>query len=437
MKIPSWLATAAWLAAWAAATAGSLSLVQPSRAPIDYDEVYWIGSTYYYHLAFHERDWSHPDWKVVSARENPQIARYVIGARLALAGQQVVNRDMIACFRLMFPVPAEKFNAWEGRDLILEDIGKVTLAQCGGALGGPGVTRKDDLFALARQAVVACGIVASLVTFFFGASIASRATGLIASQLLLLHPVNIRAYTHAMSDGVAMLFSVAAAYGAWDFHRRLSDATPISRRRAMFLVFLNGTLLALAVGAKMNALLIVALFGAGALAAAVLAWRRGDPSRVRLTLGLAAGTGVVALVLFSLSNPAIMIDPIAGLPALFTIQSMGMRYFQDLMADRALLTLPAKFRAVSNVAFGVLGFALVSVWSLLAAVRRPRHGVWFVAGWFLITVVVVTLWIPFAWQRYVLPVAPSMLLLLAYAITSSSAMVIEGVRARLTPRRSP
>jgi hypothetical protein len=173
----------------------------------------------------------------------------------------------------------------------------------------------------------------------------------------------------------------------------------------------------------------VFLFAGGALAAAFMAWRRRDLPRVRLSLALGAAAGVLSLVVFSVTNPAIMIDPVEGLPAVLTYQQHGLAYLQTLMPDRSLTTLPAKFRAVSNVAFGLAGFALVAAWSLLAAVRRPRPGVWFVGAWWVVTTVVVTLWIPFAWPRYVLPVIPPMLLLLAYAVTATTARVADGVRA--------
>jgi hypothetical protein len=433
VTIPPRFMMAVWLAGWAAATALSLSITKPMRAPIHVDEVYWIGSAYYYDLAFRQRDWSHPDWKQFSARENPPVAKYLIGARLALAGQRVVNREMIACFRLMFQVPNEKFQAFEGRDLMLKEQGALTLAECARApQGGPGVTRKRDLLPLSRHTLVACAIVASLVMFLFGAAIADRATGLVASQLLLLHEVVVEAYSHAMADGVAMMFSIAGAYAAWEFHRRLADDAPLSRRRATFLVLLNGVLLALACGSKMNSLVVVFLFGAGALAAAVLAWKRRDMARVRQTVGLAAATGVLAIAVFSLINPAVMIEPLAGLPALVTYQNLGLRFMMDIMADRALVTLPAKFVAVSQVASGPVGFVLIAAFSWLAALRRPRHGVWFAAAWWAIAFAVVTVWIPFQWPRYVLPVVLPLVLFLAYAVTSSATMLIEAFR----PKRS-
>ena len=426
MRLSQRAAWVAWLTGWAAATAVSLALTRPSKAPINVDEVYWIGSSYYYYLAFHERDWTHPDWKLMSARENPPVAKYLIGARLALADQYVVNRQMISCFRIMFEVPPERFRTFKGHELFLEDQGSVTREECGRApLGGPGVTRKAELLALSRQAIVACGIVGSLLLFLFGASIANRATGLVASQVLLLHDVALEAYSHAMSDAVAMMFSIAAAFAAWHFHRRMASDAVVSRRSAAAMVLLNGALLALACGAKMNALIVVVLLGAGALAAAIIAWRRHDRGRARLTLGLATASGFVALAVFVLINPAILMHPVEGLPAVYTWQNYGIVNMRALMPDRALVTLGQKFGAVTQVASGPLPFLLVAALAALAAVRRPRPGVWFVAGWWLMTAVVVTLWIPFQWARYALPVVPPMALFVAYALTTGAAALAQ------------
>jgi hypothetical protein len=140
---------------------------------------------------------------------------------------------------------------------------------------------------------------------------------------------------------------------------------------------------------------------------------------------------------FSLVNPAVTIDPIEGLPAVVTYQNLGLGFMQQVMSDRALVTLPAKFEAMSQVAGGMLGFLLVSAFSWLAAIRRPRAGVWFVAAWWVVAVALVTVWIPFQWPRYVLPVALPLVLFLAYALTSSTTMIAGELRAKLTPRRSP
>src|SRR5882757_5247323 len=73
------------------------------------DEIYWIGQTYYFHLAVEERDWSNPDWQLLPARENPVLGKYVIGLGLRLNGLSVTNVDWLGVF---FIVAKDRPNAW-------------------------------------------------------------------------------------------------------------------------------------------------------------------------------------------------------------------------------------------------------------------------------------------------------------------------------------
>ena len=43
--------------------------------PVSLDEIYWIGQTYYYHLAFERMEWPHPDWLLLPARNNPPVGK--------------------------------------------------------------------------------------------------------------------------------------------------------------------------------------------------------------------------------------------------------------------------------------------------------------------------------------------------------------------------
>ena len=56
------------------------------------DEIYWIGSSYYYQLAVVEGDASNPDWQLLPARENPVLGKSVIGLALQIAGHPVTTR---------------------------------------------------------------------------------------------------------------------------------------------------------------------------------------------------------------------------------------------------------------------------------------------------------------------------------------------------------
>jgi len=399
-------------------------------AAVDPDEIYWIGSAYYYHLAFVRRDWTHPDWKLLSARENPQVTKYVMGLGLALAGQHIVTRDMLGCFRVMFKETPGTWGVGEDFAKREADVGRMNAELCARPLGGPGVTNKPELLALSRRVVLVTMALASLLVFVLGASITSRATGLLASQLLLLHPIAIFAYNHAMADAVALLFSTAAALAAWLFVRRFSAAEPVAPRSGVALALLNGLALALACGAKMNSLIMVFLFLASVAGVAILAWRTNDRTRAAHAIAYGAASVAAAFAIFVLLNPAILADFSGALAALVEEQRIGLEYTMRVMPEIRLATLSEKLGAVTHVATGPLTFGLVTIVCLVAAMRTRRMGVWLVTAWWVIAVVVVTLWIPIAWARYVLPIVVPSALLLAHAAVAASESLISVARSR-------
>ncbi len=62
------------------------------------DEVYWIGSAYYYDLAIARGELDHPDWRLLPAQENPPIGKYLIGAALVAGGIHVKTLDALGAF---------------------------------------------------------------------------------------------------------------------------------------------------------------------------------------------------------------------------------------------------------------------------------------------------------------------------------------------------
>jgi len=435
--IAGWLyerrAMASWIFGWLACTLASLSVfAQQKSAAIDPDEIYWIGSAYYYHLAFQRRDWAHSDWKLLPARENPPIAKYAFGFGLALAGQRIVSPDMLGCFRVMFKDTPGAWGVGEDYAKRATAAGRMNAQLCQQALGGPGVTRPGALLRLSRHVSLASMVLASLLVLFFGASIANHATGLLASQLLLAHPLSVFAYNHAMADAVALLLSVSAALAGWHWFQRLAATDPVTRGSAALFVVLNGVLLGLACGAKLNSFIVVFLFGVTVSGAAIMAWRKGDRKRAALALGSGGAALSVAFGVFVLLNPAILADFSGGLAAVVQEPHRGLEITMQVMPEIRLATLAARFSAMTHVATSPLTFALGAVVFLIAAVRSRRAGVWFVTCWWVIAVVSVTVWIPIAWGRYVLPIVAPSVILLAYAAVAAASALITAFR-RLSP----
>jgi hypothetical protein len=233
-----------------------------------------------------------------------------------------------------------------------------------------------------------------------------------------------------MSDPVALMFSTAAAFAIWKFVTTNTDAntradavanittntTTNTTMTAVRAASLSGALLALACGAKMNALIVVFLFVGAMAVAAGAVWRRGDKGRAALALWAGAlGLGL-ALVLFVLINPAILFDLWGGLVAVVREPQLNTAIQARVMFQLHLTGAGEKFAAMSTIAGGPIPFLVVAVISLLACVKGRSGGMWFVAAWWAIAVACVTAWIPFDWSRYMLPILPPFAVLVAHAI---------------------
>ncbi|MEO6245361.1 MAG: phospholipid carrier-dependent glycosyltransferase [Opitutaceae bacterium] len=403
------LLTLGFVLAWAV---GSIRWVarQSDDPLLDQDEVYWIGSAYYFDLALVQRDWRHEAWRWLPARENPPVCKYVIGLGLATAGHRVTSIESLGYFYLKWlrwenNPAAQPANAGEQkRAEVVRASGPAFREQ---VLGGKRAPLPRAVVAGARNTVLVCAVLGSLALFALGWAAGDRLAGLIASQLLLLHPVSAAAAGHAMSDTIALMFAIVAAWGVFGWYRRFTDPVPPALVTGLRASLLAGALLGLACGAKMNALVIVLL--AGVMVALTLVQRgREGAGRAAVWAG-AHGLVVLAtgLVVFVAINPAIWQDFPGGLWA--TVAEH--RYTESVQVD--LRDPPptgvwARLDAVGAMAFygrelfvvmlGVVGWCAIQRWH--------DQGVRFAVCWWGLALAVVTLWLPFAWPRYVLPLLP-------------------------------
>lgn len=407
-----------WLVLWLGSTIAILGMLgNPRSARVDPDEVYWIGSAYYYHLAFERGEWRHPDWQLLPARENPPGAKYVLGLGLATTARHITTLDGLGSFYAYFAAnlgrPESERAHGAKQDSVMSRMNPALLRR---------VTETREMFIdpelliTARRVMVVCAALMSLLVFVLGSSISSRATGLLASLLVLAHPAVNDAYTHAMADAVGLMFGAAAALAAWLFFQR-----PAIRP-----ALLNGVLLGLAVGSKMNWLTVAFLFSAVVLVAAFMAWRRGDHLGAKLAIASGALGVFVAVAVFVLINPTILFNPVEGLidairqPALTTAVQVRV-----LPANLHLATVGAKLNAVTTMLLGSpVVFALVILSVIVAVVRTSSHGVWFVGAWCAIAFVCVVAWIPFEWRRYILPIVIPLALLVAHMVVSAVSGIV-------------
>lgn len=75
-----------WLTVWVTASLLLFNYFQRQDAPtVEMDEPAWIYSTYFYHLAFEKKDLQSSDWKSLDALDHPPLAKYMYGFFFRLA----------------------------------------------------------------------------------------------------------------------------------------------------------------------------------------------------------------------------------------------------------------------------------------------------------------------------------------------------------------
>lgn len=398
---------------WSACAVAWLALLwSPRRTVLDLDEVYWIGSSYYYHLAFVVRDWRSPHWDLLPARENPPVAKYCLGLGLALAGRPVETIDSLAYF---YDYWARKPGRWGDGSYAAKrtatiDAGAADVLRRAHESGVVPLTL--GTIHAARGAALLAAVLAAAVALALGAMTSDWLAGWLAGQFLFVHPVLVAVYNHAMSDAFALLFSLAAALAGYHWYRRITG--PWSWRRRLGASVLTGALLGLACCAKMNSLVLVLLLGWATVAAAWAAWRR--PAAGGLSPVAIAGSGLAilatALAVFVVINPAILHDPVGGVRATAS-EHFNTEQAQAVFLGGHLTTLAAKAGTVAELAFGDwTAFVLVAAVVAVGLARHGREpGFRFLFAWWLIALACVTWWLPFGWSRYVLPVLPPTFLL--------------------------
>jgi 4-amino-4-deoxy-L-arabinose transferase-like glycosyltransferase len=271
----------------------------------------------------------------------------------------------------------------------------------------------------ARDTLLVCAVLGSLLLFLLGTVAGDRVAGLIASQLLLFHPVAASAASHAMSDTVALLFSIAAAWAVLSWYRHFAHAPSPDLRPGWPHSLATGAALALACGAKMNSLILVLL--AGVMVAFVIVQHGRNGFRREAIRAAAHGLLILAVgvTIFSIINPAILIDFPGGLAATVTEHGRTESIQVDLRYPHPV-GLAGKLEAV--ISMGFYGWPLFSLMlaTVIWAVARRWHddAVRFAVCWWLIALAGVTLWLPFAWPRYVLPLLAPSVWLVGMALAS-------------------
>jgi len=318
---------------------------------------------------------------------------------------------------------------------------------------------------IARIPSIALGVVGCVALTALGALAFGWRVGVVAAGLLMVNPL-YRLHAHrAMSEASCeafLLIALVVALGCW---RKTVGGERGAKRRAWTLLGWLGAGIAagLSVLAKFNGLLALMTMAAWV----VLAWllpNRAWSGKLRPAVG-ASLSAVAAWCCFVALNPYMTARPAEPLPSeakriadlnawerfrfLIDHRREMSRSQQLGFAHNALTTFAERAKVVAVQGFGRFGplgpsssdstrrydFAQdwgAVVWLPLCLLGLARAGVsgyrqhragepptaWVCAVWALVSLVVVTLYLPMAWDRYQLPIQAPMALLAASALVA-------------------
>jgi dolichyl-phosphate-mannose--protein O-mannosyl transferase len=385
------------------------------------DEGNWIsvGNIYFSHF-FVERDFRHSDWQKgfnTWGAYQPQIAKYIIGAFLHLRGFGE-ERDYFFDFSHSIDWNREQGNVppWE-------------------------------IIWAARFPIALLGAGLCILLFPFAARLAGTITcGVIAFLLAIGNPL-IRSLSEiCLIDIPAEFFFVLTLLALLSFFgtKKWQSSIP----QAILWSFAIGVSAGCAIGTKLSNLLIlafIALFFAymiSQIRAESTASEEDMANKLKnrkiLLIVLCAILLITTLVFYA-SNPFLYEDPIGGMHHLYRLRNI-VSWYQKVDPEAALAS-PVK----------QIGFVLYrSFWTygtLRAFFHLPLDAIFFLLGlirllkgrkmgsskqrlyidaailWFAIVWLGTTVWIPLDWDRYYLPVVPSIIVIESVGIVAILHMI--------------
>jgi len=385
--------------------------------PFHIDEAHKLSETFYYHLFVEKRQWGHPAWtQDFYARTNPPVAKYIFGVVLAAAGYHVHDQQLQDDFERHWRKPKE-------------------------------LRRRvpDGMLRVTRGTSTVFAALVCMLLFVIGRRAGGVAAGLIASVLLLANPYFQRIAQRGLTDGVLMFFLlliVPASLGSVAALRRHWSGDKVGgliRRLAVLLsaaVLGPALVIALATGSKLNGALTGPIHAVGVVVAVLVGSRSGPAwRRLGLTLLMTCLAVMLAGAIFVAINPWVHDHPVARASGTLTVYDDWM-VKQKIDPGGGLFSLHQKITAAGHFALlspvlplarclgqlgtwlTVLGFAVGAVWLMSQCTAWPRaesqscengpdkaHArtdLVVISCWLVLCLVVVILWLPVAWHRYLL-----------------------------------
>lgn len=316
-------------------------------------------------------------------------------------------------------------------------------------------------------ALAALGVVAVMA---LGVRLGGWVTGGLAGLLLVTDASFLLHTRRAMAEGTLLAFSILSIAALTGYLIRRASGDPMPARTRIAYLAGTGLLTGLAVATKLNGAIVAIV-----VAMALLGWRRwrDDPREALSTAGvdLAIVAGLALAVVVALSPflwrnpPARVRDTLRDLNALIedqhrgreTLETPGQRlgglveqvfwqppaYYEDAIWGERVGDEIARYEASplsgwrrppwARVALGgvfVVGLGWLLARRPLDPAQRVARGV--VLLWLAVTALVTLVIIPFAWQRYYLPLWPGVALVQAVGL----AAIYDGVRRVVRPTKN-
>lgn len=402
------------------------------------DESAYLSQSYFADLWL-EGKWDDPAWLAYAGYDIPPLPKYLIGIALRLDGHRRPGQSAMV--------------AWY-RDTSSRFVSERALV-------------------VARVPSILLGTLGCLSIFSIGTIALDRRLGFVAAFLLMLNPLYYMHARRAMSDVPAESFMLASlAVGLWAWKRTLSSG--LESRPMLGLVVGSGILGGLATLSKLNGVLSGAVLGAWALLALPLPGVR-RKSKAAFLVGTLA-SGFVSFATFVALNPFLFAHPKGPIdPRLEPVARLGFVERVELVAehradvsrlakvsfpDDALTTPREKIEAVVVQGFGRFGHfgvrgwtdstvrfdweqdsgaliwlpwvALGLVFALLRGRRQLQSGspptAWAVVVQAGVASLIVTAFIPLAWDRYFLSIQPGFALLGAFAVVGVLDLLLPRLR---------
>lgn len=256
--------------------------VKCSQPSDNMDESAWIFSSYYFDLAFKQKNLFSADWQALDAIDHPPLAKYLFGTVLAVQGM---------------PITSLRYKNWwhtYNEDFIrIQDFLRISNQVI--PLSAYKSTRALSAFFMWG---------AALVTFLLFQKAFSTRVGILTVLLFAVHPTVLKTASMALSDGIFLFFTVLSFYLEYLWLERLSQ-----KQNSFFLSTALGFSLACTFLTKIIGLANVG--GIGVIFIGLLLRRRKQNFRTLLKHG-----AWVFLVFFGVSyllNPSFYSEPLSFL----------------------------------------------------------------------------------------------------------------------------